>query len=463
MQKKTLSSIVIATVLLVVSIFPLSVSQVNAAATVSIQFAADGFSNYDGVVLTIDGSEYDIWTLPWTTFVWEKGSTHTVAATTPFTDGNNNIYRFSSWTNGDGLAGASGTYTTPNQDKTVTAHYEVASVTVTFATSGISNVNDDILTIDGTGYNYWSIPSFKWEKSSTHTVTAETPLTGWDTKVYGFVDWTNGNGLTGASGTFTTPETDTTVTANYAIGTVDIQFTTSTLSTFTGGVVLTIDSVGYDYWDLPSTHFTWQIGSMHNIVVSTPLTGWDDTVYEFSSWTNGNGLSGTSGTYAVPGSDAVVTANYVSSSSPAVTSLTISVIPETVDKTGTDSGIITGFLTSSGSGVQGKTITLSYFDGVSWNQIGTNSTGADGAYQYSWDVPESLANGQYALKAEFAGDSNYEASSATTGQSGNGGNLFVVPEYLWGGLAALFACFGAFVLFKKHDSLSSLVNKSKFK
>ena len=44
-----------------------------------------------------------------------------------------------------------------------------------------------------------------------------------------------------------------------------------------------------------------------------------------------------------------------------------------------------------------------------------------------------------------AGDSNYQASSATTT---GGGMLFVTPEYAWG-LLGLVACIAAFALFIK--------------
>jgi hypothetical protein len=87
--------------------------------------------------------------------------------------------------------------------------------------------------------------------------------------------------------------------------------------------------------------------------------------------------------------------------------------------------------------------------------MATATTTASGGYQYSWDVPSTLANGPYAVKAEFAGDAFYKGCSATTGTFGNGGHLFVVPEYLWGGLTALAACLVALAVFKKRDRLSS--------
>jgi hypothetical protein len=56
------------------------------------------------------------------------------------------------------------------------------------------------------------------------------------------------------------------------------------------------------------------------------------------------------------------------------------------------------------------------------------------------------------VKASFAGDDAHTASEAiTTGTSGGGG-LFVVPEYVLGGLAVLGACFVGFAIFKKRGS-----------
>ncbi len=412
--------------------------------TVSVAFAASGLDAYNGgTVLTIDGTEYGYWNLP--SFLWESGTTHTVAATSSLTGYDGKVYGFSSWTNGNGLTDLSGTLTVPSTATTVTANYAVASVGVTFAASGLSNYDDLVLTIDDTEYTFWNLPSFLWVPGSTHTVIAATPLTGWDNHVHQFTSWTNGNGLTEASGMFTVPSSDTTVTANYDRTTVIITFASNGLSNYDGDV-LTIDGTQYTFWTLPS--FIWETGSTHAVAAISLVTGWDDVTHEFSSWTNGNGLTEASGTFTVQDSDTTVTANYADlSNAPAETTLTIFCSPSTLDRTnGETTTTISGTLTSGGSGVQGKTIALTYFDGFDWLSIGSITTDADGAYSYTWEVPASIENGQYALKAEFAGDSGYLASSATT-DSCNGGGLLVLPEYLWGGLAALIASFGAAIVF----------------
>lgn len=90
--------------------------------------------------------------------------------------------------------------------------------TITFALSGVgSDASGTILTIDSTGYTYADFPKdFSWGEGSTHSVAATTPASTGSSKQYVWSSWTNGDGLSGASGTYTTPSSDTTVTATYA-------------------------------------------------------------------------------------------------------------------------------------------------------------------------------------------------------------------------------------------------------
>ena len=94
------------------------------------------------------------------------------------------------------------------------------AATITFTTNGMSNdASDTVLTIDDTPYTYSQINaglSFSsWAAGSTHTITAHSTVSADTGKQYVFSSWTNGNGLTAASGTFTTPSSDTTVTVQY--------------------------------------------------------------------------------------------------------------------------------------------------------------------------------------------------------------------------------------------------------
>jgi hypothetical protein len=141
------------------------------------------------------------------------------------------------------------------------------------------------------------------------------------------------------------------------------------------------------------------------------------------------------------------------------TRLTVSCSPDTTTRYGSGSTVISGSLTktSDGSGIAGKTINL-YYNGN--NFIGSTTTadgtGPDpiGTYKFTWNnVPASDVNTFYAITAKFAATGAYLASEKTTTNSPGGGGLFVIPEYLFGGLAALGACLIGFVAFKKRSSL----------
>jgi hypothetical protein len=67
-------------------------------------------------------------------------------------------------------------------------------VKITFQATGYSKYSGVLFTIDGT--DYYGKQNFQWEPGSTHTVTAVSPITSWDSNVYSFVSWTNGDGLT---------------------------------------------------------------------------------------------------------------------------------------------------------------------------------------------------------------------------------------------------------------------------
>jgi len=75
-----------------------------------------------GTVLTLNGAAYTLTQFP-IGLLGNSGDPQTVAASTPLSAASGEQYAFSSWTNGDGLSGASGTYTTPGAAITVTANY----------------------------------------------------------------------------------------------------------------------------------------------------------------------------------------------------------------------------------------------------------------------------------------------------------------------------------------------------
>lgn len=191
-----------------------------------------------------------------------------------------------------------------------------------------------------------------------------------------------------------------------------------------------------------------------SITSTTVMSYWDDKV---GSWvpaqnqiyTPQHTLSG-----EIPAS--ALTGTILEINDPAATTLSVGCNPQVVNKVThematTIAGVLS--LSSSGSGIEAQMVSLYYStDGSTWTYIGKSSpTASDGSYSYTWNVPYSIANGEYQIKAEFGGDSNYVKSTATTNP---GGNLFVVPEYALGALAALIACFAAFLVSQKKSTLS---------
>jgi len=419
-------------------------------------FALTGVTYYSNQIIEIDGVTYTVSDLGWRTFAWDYGTVHTVEALTPVanTEYPPKNLSFQSWTNGgNDLTGVSGTVTMPNNDITITANYGSATHTATFAVNGFSAYTLDILKIDGATYTVSQISSqtFAWDAGTTHTIQALPTIKNTDSpaKYYNFSSWTNGNGLTANSGTFTMPSSDVTVTANYDHSSSQVSFATNGLSNLNAGTtVLTVDGQTYDIYNVPNINAyspEWNVTSTHTVTAAPTVTGWDGVTRYFQGWTNGNGLTSNSGTLTVPESDVTVTANYGTEppETQTTTTLTISSGEMTEDRATT----ITGLLNSGTGGVSGKTIKLSYYNGAAWVSISTVTTASDGTYTYDWTVPIEIANGQYPVQAEFEGDSSYQASSATTGSPGNGGNLTVLPESSVGSIVALVACFAGALAF----------------
>jgi len=128
------------------------------------------------------------------------------------------------------------------------------AVSVTWTSSGLSgDASGTVLTVDSTAYAYSQLPkSFFWGPSIAHSVSATTPVSAGTGKRYVWVSWTNGNGLSGSSGTYTTPSSATTVTANYKTQ-WQISFTSSGIGGDTSGTVVTVNSNAKTQSQLPYT------------------------------------------------------------------------------------------------------------------------------------------------------------------------------------------------------------------
>jgi uncharacterized repeat protein (TIGR02543 family) len=328
----------------------------SAPTTVTITFQLGGVgSDASGTILTIDGVGYSYSAFP-KSFTWSVGSTHSVAASTPISAGSGKQYVFTSWTNGDGLSGASETYTTPSSSQTVTANFKTQYyLTVNSNPSGVDDprpsgwydsgavvtVQCDTPVSGGSGKQYvftgWSGDASGSNPSTTVTMNAPktatanyktqylltmrvnpsgagtvSPSSGWydaGTTIpisatrepgYVFFSWT-GSGLGSYNGTSNpanvTMNAPITETANFQVAaTVSITVTSSPA----GSGFVKVD-------DQPITTprtFTWEQGSTHTLEALSPVEV-GGTRYVWASWSDGGAQSHT---YTTPGSSATVTA-----------------------------------------------------------------------------------------------------------------------------------------------------------
>jgi hypothetical protein len=110
----------------------------------------------------------------------------------------------------------------------------------------------------------------------------------------------------------------------------------------------------------------------------------------------------------------------------------------------------------------GSTVTLMYrhLGSYTWLKLQTVTTIAGGSFAGTFTAPSTP--GPYQFQAVFiqtsSGGSNGNCwKTSTSCIKCACVNQFVVSEYPWAGLAALFSCFGAFVVFKKRDSIATRI------
>ncbi|MGB9023173.1 MAG: hypothetical protein WCC94_07040 [Candidatus Bathyarchaeia archaeon] len=207
-------------------------------ATVTITFALSGVSNdATGTIIAIDGTNYVYADFP-KAFSWTIGSTKSVAATDPVSAGAGKQYDWTQWTNGDGLSGASGTYTVPSSAITVTAVY---------ATQWYLTVTS----------SYGSPTGQAWYTSSNSaSSTVTSPVSGGTGVQYVCTGWT-GTGSAPASGS----TADTGLFTMSAVSSVtwtwktqwEVAFTSSGIAGDTTGTVVTLNATAKIQSDLPFT------------------------------------------------------------------------------------------------------------------------------------------------------------------------------------------------------------------
>jgi hypothetical protein len=375
-----------------------------------------------GTVLTVNGTAVQYSGLPYS--VWVNSGdrlVYTYAATV------------SSTTSGKQFALGTLTPSSPlvgiASAQTVTANYQ-AQYQATFTQSGLdsSTATGTILTVNGTNVQYSALPYNVWVNSGDRLVYTYSGT---------MASTTNGKQFTLTTTSPSSPlvgiNSKQTVTANYQ---TQYQLTFTTNPSAAGS----IDHAN-GYYNTGTTSIT-----------ATAAGG-----YHFDHWSSDSGVSfdnsASAATTVTVSGAAIVTANFDLDSIP--TTLTIATNSSSIEK-GTVLRI-SGTLTGQEAGISGKTVTISLFNVTEWVTLGTAQTQADGTYQYDWHTPVDLTNGPYYLKADFAGDTPYLPSTSTV--AGNNLSLMVLPEYEFGGIIGIAACFAAMALFLGRKKVAQKLKK----
>jgi hypothetical protein len=96
-----------------------------------------------------------------------------------------------------------------------------SGIPITFLTSGLprGTTSGAVLTVNGTAYTLGQFPVGILSNSGDPQTVAASASISSGTNVYAFTSWGNADGLSSASGTYTTPSSAATVTANYQLQT----------------------------------------------------------------------------------------------------------------------------------------------------------------------------------------------------------------------------------------------------
>jgi uncharacterized repeat protein (TIGR02543 family) len=350
-------------------------------------------------------------------------------------------YVFAGWTADASGAGSPSDLITMSGPKTATATW-TTQYQVTFSQTGIDSSagTNTVVNVGGTNYAYNTLPSNTYFDSGTTFTWAPTVLAGSNKEF--FKNGGSGSSPITAAGAYS---------ATYLTG-YRVTFTAPTLSGVASATkVLTMGTTDVTFNDLP----------FENILLT------DGTTYSYvetlDSTTSGMQfvLTGTSPASPISGSTgATITGTYELTNIQQSTTLTVKSNPETIPTTG-GAITITATLKSGtdplvGDPLSGKSVTVVCTLSVGGTLQATELTDANGQIKPAFTVPDGQPPGSfYVITATFDGDSQYLGKTAVTTNSAGGGGLMVVPEYLFGGLAAVGACFVGFAFFKKRSSLPS--------
>jgi len=215
-------------------------------------------TNPAGLSYTVDGTSYS----STQTFNFSRGSTHTIATTSPQSGGTGTQYAWSSWS-----------------DSGAMSHDVVATANITYTADFTTQY---YLTMNaGTGGTV--TPPTGWFNSGQSVPIQATADSG-----YTFTGWT-GTGTGSYSGTNNpasiTMNAPITETAAFT-PTVQIQVT---VTTSPAGRSITVDGTSYT----SAQTFTWSSGSSHTIATTSPQAGTTGNQYVWSSWSDTGAMSHT--------------------------------------------------------------------------------------------------------------------------------------------------------------------------
>jgi len=224
---------------------------------------------------------------------------------------------------------------------------------------------------------------FMWLKESSHTLAANSPVSGGTGIQYLWLSWSDGGAQ---SHTIVTPASATTYTANFKK-----QYMLTTSVSPTGGGIVSVSSGWRDEG------------------VTVPVTATPNTGYSFYYWNLDGANVGSNPSYSVlMNSPHSLTAIFRGTSSITL-GLSAGSIP--IGASVTLQGTITPTQPSPGIPI-GTNVDLSYtLNGGSWSIFITTKTSSGAAYSVAWYPPYPCA---YQIKASWNGNGDYEGSTSST-------------------------------------------------
>src|SRR6266567_1458808 len=227
-----------------------------------------------GLTFTVDGTNYT----STQTFSWARGSSHTIATTSPQSGGTGVQYAWTNWSGGGAISHTVAPTTNTTYTATFTTQYYL---TMTHGTGGTVS------------------PASGWRNAGSSVSMSATPTN--NTQVsYRFDAWT-GSGTGSYSGT-NNPASITMsgpITENATFIQNPVQVT---VQTNLAGLSFSVDGTPYT----SAQTFSWAPGSSHTIATTSPQNGDTGVRYVWTNWSDGGAISHT----VAPTTNKTYTANF---------------------------------------------------------------------------------------------------------------------------------------------------------